>query len=364
MKIRAAVFRDNSGTPSLEELELAGPGPGEVLVRIVATGVCHTDIKMAEFERVPKPVVLGHEGAGVVEEIGAGVREFTKGDHVVMSFGYCGMCPSCRDAEPAYCHEQEAHNFRCERVDAEPYLQSGLGPVHGDFFAQSSFATYAIGNERNVVKVTKDVDLELLGPLGCGVQTGAGAVLNDFNLQAGQSIVVYGVGSLGLSAVMAAKLAGASKIIAVDRHQNRLALAKELGADISIQAGNDPVTDEIRGHMPDGVNFTLDTTGAIQVTRQMIDVLAPRGTAAFVTGPLDGSEISFSPRILMPGLKFRGIIEGNSNPKRFIPQLIEHYQNGDFPFDKLVTFYKFDEIAKAIHDSETGETVKPILRMN
>ncbi len=364
MQIRAAVFRDKTGKPSIENLELKGPGPGEVLVKMVATGVCHTDIKVAGSDMSPRPVVLGHEGAGIVEEVGPGVREFRKGDHVVMSFGYCGMCPSCREAEPAYCYSQNDHNFRCERVDAEPYLASDQGPVHGDFFSQSSFATYAIGNERSVVKVTKDAPLEYLGPLGCGIQTGAGAVLNDLKLKQGQSITVYGVGSLGLSAVMAARLAGASKIIAVDRHQSRLAMAKELGADEIIQAGNDPVTDEVRTHAPDGVDFTLDTTGAIQVTRQTLDVLAPRGTSAFVTGPLDGSEISFSPRILMPGLKFRGIIEGNSNPKVFIPQMIEHYLNGHFPFDKLITFYEFDEIEKAIHDSETGETIKPVLKFN
>jgi len=364
MKIRAAVFRDTSGKPSIETLDLAGPGPGEVLVRIVAAGVCHTDIKMAGSTRVPRPVVLGHEGSGIVEAVGAGVSEFAEGDHVVMSFGYCGRCPSCRDAEPAYCHEQERHNFRCERVDAPPYLTRDGETVHGDFFAQSSFATYAIGNERSVVKVTKDAPLELLGPLGCGIQTGAGAVLNDLRLQPGQSIVVYGVGSLGLSAVMAARLAGASKIIAVDRNQKRLAMARELGADVSIQAGAEPVTGEIRAHMPDGVNFALDTTGAIAVTRQSIDVIAPRGTAAFVTGPLDGSEISFSPRLLMPGIKFRGIIEGNSNPKRFIPQLIDHYLAGRFPFDKLISFYEFEEIEQAIHDSETGESVKPVLRMH
>lgn len=363
MQIRAAVFRDNTGKPGIENLELTGPGPGEVLVKIVATGVCHTDIKMAGAALVPRPVVLGHEGAGVVEAVGPGVREFRKGDHVVMSFGWCGVCPSCREAEPAYCHDQEKYNFRCERVGAEPYLTSDRGPVHGDFFAQSSFATYAIGSERSVVKVTEDAPLELLGPLGCGIQTGAGAVLNDFKMKQGQSLVVYGVGSLGLSAVMAARLAGASKIIAVDRHQNRLALAKELGADVAIQAGKEPVTEEIRSHVPDGLNFSLDTTGTNYVTRQTLDVLAPRGTSAVVTGPLDGSELSFSPRILLAGIKLRGIIEGNSNPKVFIPQLIDHYLAGRFPFDKLITFYKFDEIEKAIHDSESGEAVKPVLRM-
>jgi len=363
MKIRAAVFRDGTHNPSMEELDLAGPRAGEVLVKLVATGVCHTDLKSSGPGPVPKPVVLGHEGAGIVEAVGAGVTKVAKGDHVVMTFGFCGHCASCNDAEPAYCHNQGALNFFCSPVEGLRFKDGKGADVHGDFFSQSSFATHAVGHERNVVKVRKDAPLELLGPLGCGIQTGAGAILNDFKLKPGQSLAVFGVGALGLSAIMAARIAGASRIIAIDRHQHRLDLARELGADETIVAGADPVSAQVLGFVPDGVNFALDTTGVLSVMRQAIDSLAPRGMAGFVTSPWDGSELSVSVRHLLFGRKIRGIIEGNSNPDVFIPMLIDFYMQGRFPFDRLVKFYPFEKIADAFHDSEAGTTVKPILRI-
>ena len=195
-KIRAAVFHDQSMKPSIEELVMSGPGDGEVMVRIVAAGVCHTDLKTAATPgRSPRPVVLGHEGAGVVEAVGPGVTDLAEGDHVVMSFTSCGHCPSCLDAEPAYCYATD--HFACTRPDGSFYLKGDAGPVHGDFFNQSSFATHAIGKRRGIVKVRSDVPLEILGPLGCGIQTGAGTVLNVFKIRPGQSLVVFGTGSLG-----------------------------------------------------------------------------------------------------------------------------------------------------------------------
>lgn len=363
MKIRAAVFRDESMIPSIEELELSGPQRDEVLVRITATGVCHTDLKTAgPGGRSPRPVVLGHEGAGVVEAVGPGVSRLVPGDHVVMTFDSCGHCPSCLDAEPAYCYN--ADHFACTRPGGEHYLSADGVPVHGDFFNQSSFATHAIGRECGVIRVRKDAPLELLGPLGCGVQTGAGAVLNVFKMKPGQTLAVFGVGSLGLSAVMAARLAGAARIIAIDRHPHRIQLAVELGADEVIEAGNDPLAPRILGLLPDGVDFALDTTGVAPVMREAIGVLAPRGTFGFVTAPLDGSELSLAMRPLMKGRKVQGIMEGNSNPEVFIPRLIEFFMQGRFPFDRLTRFYGFDEIGQAFHDSEAGTTIKPILRMD
>lgn len=364
MKVRAAVFRDGTLNPSFETLTLAGPRTGEVLVKIVASGVCHTDLKSAgKVSPVPKPVVLGHEGAGIVEAVGEGVTKVAKGDHVVLTFGFCGHCPSCADAEPAYCHNQGKFNFECSPVEGLRYTDASGNPVHGDFFSQSSFATHAIGHERNVVKVRKDAPLELLGPLGCGIQTGAGAILNDFKLRPGQKLVIFGVGALGLSAVMAARIAGAGRIIAIDRHAHRLELAKELGADTTLVAGSEPASAEVMKLAPGGVDFALDTTGALPVMRQAIDSLAPRGMAGFVTSPWDGTELSISVRHLLFGRKIRGIVEGNSNPDVFIPLLIDFYMQGRFPFDRLVKFYNFDEIAKAFHDSEDGKTVKPVLRI-
>ena len=362
-KIRAAVFRDESLKPSLEELELTGPDEGEVLVRLTATGVCHTDLKVAgPSGRSPRPVVLGHEGSGVVEAIGSGVTDITKGDHVVMTFASCGQCPSCLNSEPAICYSTD--HFACTRPDGSYYLQGNEGPVHGDFFHQSSFATHAIGKRRGIVKVRKDAPLEALGPLGCGIQTGAGAVLNVFKLQPGQTLAVFGAGSLGLSAVMAAKIAGAGRIIAVDLHPNRLQMAAELGADEVIRADDGPASDRILGLLPDGVDFTLDTTSLAPVMGHAIEVLAPNGTFGFVAPPEETGELTVPMRHLMKARKIVGITEGNSNPEVFIPRLVDFFMQGRFPFDRLIRYYPFDDIEQAFHDSETGTTIKPVLQMN
>ena len=362
MKIRAAVAREGNPYPRFEDVELSGPREDEVLVRMVATGVCHTDLKAASvFAFVPRPVVLGHEGAGVVERVGAAVTKVVSGDHVVLSFSYCGHCRSCREGEPAYCHEQFALNFFCDRPDHSHHLSGGGVPIHGDFFGQSSFATHVIATERNVVKVRKDAPLELLGPLGCGIQTGAGAILNDFKIRPGQSLAVFGVGSVGLSAVMAARIAGASRIVAVDRHPHRLEFAREFGAHDTLLAGGEPVAGEIMRLTGEWVDFALDTTGAPQVMRDAIDVLAPRGTCGFVTGP-QGDLLGVPVRNLLLGRKIRGIIEGNSNPDLFIPLLVDLFMAGRLPFDRFVRFYDHEKIAEAFADTESGKTIKPILR--
>jgi aryl-alcohol dehydrogenase len=332
-----------------------------VLVRMVATGVCHTDLKAAgDDSPVPKPAVLGHEGAGVVEEVGAGVTKLAPGDAVVMTFDSCGRCPSCRDAQPSYCHN--ANHFVSQRGAGEHYLSAGAEPVTGDFFSQSSFATHAIGTERSVVRVRDDAPLEQLGPLGCGIQTGAGAVLNDFKMKPGQSLAVFGSGTLGLAAVMAARIAGAARIVAIDRHAHRLELAEELGADDTILAGNEPVGEQVLDLVAGGVDFTLDTTSVPEVMGQAIRVLAPRGTCGFVTGAWDGTPLPVPVRHLVGGGRaIRGIGEGGSNPDVFIPRLVDFFMDGRLPIDRLSRKYAFDDIAQAFLDSHEGDTVKPIL---
>jgi aryl-alcohol dehydrogenase len=365
MKIKAAVVgEDNQIT--VRDLELSGPEPHEVLVRIVATGVCHTDLKCAETSLLTtkRPVVLGHEGAGIVEIVGSAVTELKPGDHVVMTFASCGSCRSCREAEPAYCYSQLPLNFSCDRPrGGKPYLCDDKATIHGDFFGQSSFASHAIGTERNVIKVPDDVPLEILGPLGCGIQTGAGAVLNDFKVGPGDVLAVFGTGSLGLSAVMAARYAGAKTVIAVDRVQHRLDLALELGADHVIDASKTDATAEIMRLTGDGVDYALDTTAVASVMRQAIDVLAPRGTCGYVTGSSDGMDLGLPVRNMLLGRKVRGIVEGNSNPKLFIPFLVELYRKGRFPFDRLIGFYPFEEINAAFAAVHSGETIKPVLRI-
>ncbi|MDP6173158.1 MAG: zinc-binding dehydrogenase, partial [Rhodospirillales bacterium] len=290
------------------------------------------------------------------------VSKVEPGDHVVMTFGSCGACPTCLEAHPSYCHN--FNNFVSQRNEGSHCLSAGNEAVHGDFFSQSSFATFSIGIERSVVKVRKDAPLALLGPLGCGIQTGAGAILNEFRLTPGKTLAVFGVGSLGLSAVMAARIAGASRIIAINRHEKRLELAVQQGATDKIEAGDDPVLEELLELIPIGVDFTLDTTGAPPVMAQAIEGLAPMGTCGFVTGPWDGSPLPLTVRPLMKGRVIRGIGEGGSNPDIFIPRLIDFFMDGHFPMDRLAQEYAFTDIAQAFADSEAGETVKPILRFD
>jgi aryl-alcohol dehydrogenase len=365
MKIEAAVTRAKSAPMSLETIELESPRTDEILVKLVATGICHTDIAMRDQAYpVPQPIVLGHEGAGIVAAVGSAVRKVKLGDRVVMTFNSCGRCVSCKDHAPTYCYEFFGYNFAGGRPDGSSPLSKDGKSIHGNFFGQSSFASHALCHERNVVKVPDDVPLEFLGPLACGIQTGAGGIINSLKVGMGQTLAVFGVGSVGLSAVMAARLVGAATIIAVDLNESRLKLAKELGATHVINAGAASAVEEIRGLTGGaGVDFTFESTGIIPVLRQAIDALAPRGTCGFVGASPAGSEIAVNVTDIMTGgRKIQGIVEGDSNPDLFIPRMIEFYKQGRFPFDKLISFYPFAEINTAIHDSENGKAVKPVVR--
>jgi aryl-alcohol dehydrogenase len=365
MKIQAAVTRAPAAPMSLETLDLAEPRDDEILVKLVATGVCHTDMAMRDQAfPVPQPIVLGHEGAGVVVKVGRFVSEVAPGDHVVMSYNSCGHCASCRDDEASYCHDFFGLNFSGFRADGTSPISKGAEVIHGNFFGQSSFANYALCHPRNVVKVSMNAPLELLGPLACGVQTGAGAVINALKVGAGDSLAVFGAGSVGLSAVMAAKVVGATTIIAVDLNPDRLALARELGATHAIDGADPELVARVVDLTGGGAMFSFDTTGLPAVIRKAVDSLALRGECGVVGAAPLGTEVTLDLMGLMTaGRKIRGIVEGNATPQVFIPVLIELFVQGRFAFDKLVTFYPFEKINDAIHDSETGKVVKPVLRM-
>lgn len=365
MQITAAVVREKAAPFQITELELEDPRDNEVLVRIVASGVCHTDLIIRDqYYPVPLPVVLGHEGSGVVERVGKNVTKVQPGDHVVMSFFSCGGCPNCQQGQPGYCLNFYGSNFSGARLDGSSALKQGDTTIHGHFFGQSSFATYALAAERNVVKVSKDVPLELLGPLGCGVQTGAGSVLNSLHPEVGTSIAIFGAGSVGLSAVMAAKVAGCSKIVSIDINAQRLNLAKELGATHTINGAEVDAVQEIQKIIPGGVNYSLETTGVAKVFRQAVDSLAVKGVCGQVGAAPLGTEatLDFS-MLLLFGRTIKGLVEGDSIAEVFIPRLIELYQQGKFPFDRLITFYPFDQINQAAEDSEKGVTIKAVVRM-
>ena len=363
MEINAAVIFETSGKFSLQQLEIDPPREKELLVRIVGSGVCHTDLAARDQHiPVPLPGVFGHEGAGVVEHVGTRVTKVQPGDHVTLSWGCCGVCPSCRSGNDPYCENFLKINFGGCRPDGSTTLRQGDRPIHGNFFGQSAFATYALVDEGNVVKVPKDVPLEILGPLGCGVQTGAGAVMNTLRPRPGSSIAIFGIGTVGVSAVLGAVVCGCTTIIAVDIHPDRLAMAKKLGATHTVNAAEvDPVA-AIRDLTGGGPNFSLECVGNPAVFRQAVDVLPLLGVCGLLGVVAPGTEVSLNMDLIMNGRTVRGIIEGDAIPDLFIPKLIELYKQGRFPYDKIITFYPFEEINKAVEDMEQGRVIKPVLK--
>ncbi len=355
-RIQAAVLRRKGGPLKIESVEMEGPRDDEVLVRIVASGICRTDMDFCDdWDQADGAVVLGHEGAGVIERIGKRVRGVRPGDHIVLSYQSCGRCRECRTGNPAHCARLYELNFGFQRPDGSNGLQrSG---VRGHFFGQSSFATYSLVMERNLVKVSKNLPLEVLAPLGCGVQTGAGTVMNSLKVSRGESVAVFGTGGVGLSAVMASRLAGAGPVIGIDIKPKRLKLALKLGATHVINNRHQDVAAGIADITGSGVDYVVETTGYPMMHQLAIDVLNPHGVVALLTGE-EGTDA------LPEGRRTLGIIQGDAVPQLFIPKLIKLYLAGKFPFDRLIKFYRFKDINRAIADSKRGNTIKPVLRMS
>jgi aryl-alcohol dehydrogenase len=358
MKITAAVSRGDTPSPALERLELEEPRAGEMRIRLVATGICHTDLHEHPGRHSPHPIVLGHEGAGVVEKLGDGVSGFEVGDHVILSGNSCGQCPSCKANRPTYCDLAMPLCFGGQRLDGSTALDNGA--VHSHFFGQSSFATHCLVPQRTAVKMDNDLPLEKLGPLGCGVVTGAGAVIEALKVGYGDTIAVFGTGGVGLSAVMAAKLVGARRIVAVDINRERLELARELGATDCVPADEDGVADKVRAVTGRGVDFSFNTTTVPEVHTMALEVLAMNGTAGFVAAPRG----EWAPKMfamLAGGRQLRGILGGDAHPGLFLPKLVDYWRQGRFPFDRLLTFYPFAEIDRAFADAHSGKAIKPVL---
>lgn len=367
-EITGAVVRQKGGPFEVEKLTLEDCRPEEVLVKVAATGMCHTDmVARDQLYDVPLPIVLGHEGAGVVEAVGSSVKKLAVGDHVVLTYMWCGHCKPCLRGDLTYCEHFYALNFGGAREDGSTSTFAAGDTsehIHDHFFGQSSFGTFALVHERNVIKVPSDAPLELLGPLGCGIQTGAGAVMNALKVNPGSSFAAFGGGAVGLSAVMAARAAGATTIISVDVVPSRLDLAMQLGATHTINSRETDPIEAVRKITEGGADFTLESSGRPAVLRQAIDALTIRGTCGIVGAPALGTEASFDVNgVMTTGKRIIGIIEGDSKPDLFIPSLVELYQQGRFPFDRLVKFYSLDQINQAAEDSEKGITIKPIIRL-
>jgi aryl-alcohol dehydrogenase len=361
---RAAVVESGGAPFTLSDVTLDEPGPHEAVVRMVATGLCHTDLGVASGGLpFPLPGVLGHEGAGVVEAVGPAVTGIAPGDHVVLSFTSCGDCRNCDGGHPAYCAGWLPLNLLGgRRADGTSTISRDGEPLGGHFFGQSSFAERALVDERSLVKVDQDVPLESIAPLGCGVQTGVGAVWNVLKPVTGSTIVVLGAGAVGLSAVMAAALTPATTIVAVDRFGERLTLARELGATHTINAAEEDLGEALAaltgGQGADGI---VETTGNVDVLRQGVDALGARGTVVVVGAPPFGTEVSLDVNGLLGGKRVVGLTLGDAETQSFIPALVRLVKEGRLPLHRLISTYPFADIDQAVRDMRAGKAIKPVL---
>lgn len=351
MRITAALVPEKGSPFRLDTLELAEPGADELVVRVAACGVCQTDVHgRDDYFGIPFPCVFGHEGAGVVERVGAAVRKVAPGERVVMTSPSCGACAACRKGLPGYCGEARRIKFGGRLRDGRaPFSQK----VSGGFFQQSAFATHALATEGNVVRVPEDLPLEVAAAFACGVNTGAGAVLNALKPAPGSSIAIFGVGSVGLAAVMAARIAGCSTILAVDPHRNRLELARELGA--THVSGDPPAR---------AFDFALEAAGSPQALRRAVDCLAPLGVCCLVGSARKGTDAPLDMAQLQHGRTVRGCIQGDAPADAFFPVLFDHWRAGRLPVERLISYYELSEVNRAIADSLSGKTVKPVLRIS
>ncbi|MGY0541509.1 NAD(P)-dependent alcohol dehydrogenase [Nocardioides sp. YJ-D4] len=364
MQITAAVATGPHVPMELATVELQAPRPDEVLVEIKGVGLCHTDIGARDgIYGLPYPVVLGHEGSGIVTEVGERVTNLAPGDHVALSFSSCGTCTSCSRGNPAYCRNFTAENYIGTRPDGSTLMSRGGDAVHSHFFGQSSFASHAVTKARNVVKVDDDLDIAMIGPLGCGLQTGAGAVMQSMSCRQGSSLLVLGAGPVGLAAVMGAVIQKCAKVIVVEPHESRRDLALSIGATHAIDPTSESIKDAVLAVAGEGVDYVFDTTGRVDVIQQGIDSVASNAVLGLVGVPSDFS-VNLPLNIvatMQTGLTIKGIVEGDSDPQTFIPRLLEHHRAGEFPFDKLIKRFPFSELNEAIEAQHRGEAVKVVV---
>lgn len=366
--IQALVVEEKNASFVLEELDLEEPAREEVLVRIVASGVCHTDEITRQGDMpMPFPAVLGHEGAGVVERVGEGVTAVAPGDKVIIGWPWCGECRNCLDGEPRYCLRTgealvSGARYKGERRGTSAYSRNG-DAINGHFFGQSSFATHSLTRTETLVKVPDETPVELLGPLACGLGTGAGAVLNEARPRLGDSVLIAGVGAVGLAALMAARNSGVTKIIAADLHDHRLEMAEEFGATHVINSGSKDLVEEVRRITGSTVDFAFDCTGVIPVIEQIAETVGMLGTLVLIGGAPADARFSLDHLRTLWGKRVVGVLGGGGRSGQLIPALVELYQQGRFPFDRLVRYYEMGEIEQALADSKSGEVVKPILKM-
>ncbi len=364
MKIKAAIVKKASDPFVIEEVELDEPRDNEILVRMKGCGLCHTDLSGQHgYLPVKFPGVFGHEGAGVVEKVGKLVKKVVPGDHVAMSYISCGTCGPCTKGHPTHCDNFFPFNFFGTRPDGSTYMKQGNQTVYGSFFGQSAFATYAIASERNVVKMPKDVPVEMLGPLGCALQTGVGGVFYSLQVKPGSSIAIFGgTGSVGVSAIMAAVVSGATKIIVVSRSDEKMQNTKQFGATHLVNSGKCDPVEEIRKITGGGADYSLECTAIPEILSQAVDCLRMGGKCGLIGAAPMGVRASLDMQSILNGRTVTGIVEGDAISDILLPVMIDLYKQGRMPFDKMIKYYPFEKINEAVADVEKGKTLKAILK--
>lgn len=361
MRSPAAIARQADAPFTVEDIEIDTPRPDEVLVRMVASGICQSDLTFKS--RLPAgspPAVLGHEGAGVVEALGADVRDIELGDHVVLSFRHCERCEPCNAGRSPYCAQGYRLNMTGRRPDGSAVLHQNGDPLFGSFMGQSSFAGYAIASPDNIVVVDRNIDLAVAAPFGCSGQTGAGAVLNVLQPGTEASLVVFGVGAVGLAGVMAAAAKGVRTVVAVDPVASRRELAERVGATATLDPADADVVAALAELTRGGATHAMDTSGIPDVIADGVRALASGGTLVVVA--LGPPQVNVSVRdLILNGKTLRGSAMGDAVSARFIPDLLKLHVSGHFPMDQLVTTYKAADINQAVADAASGATVKPVL---
>jgi aryl-alcohol dehydrogenase len=357
--IRAAILREPHKPLVLEEVRLSAPRANEILVELTATGVCHSDVAVAEqILPLPPPIVLGHEGAGFVREVGSAVMGYQPGDPVVLTFDSCGQCPSCATGVPGYCDAFAALNFAGVRPDGSALVEDRGAQTVRTFFGQGSFATHAIVHARNTIRVRRDAPLKFLGPLGCGMMTGAGTVLNVLKPDRNASLVIAGAGAVGFAAMFAARIAGCRRILMIDRVKARLDLARELAPIETLDTSGTDLDTALSSF--GAVELTIDTTGVPRVIEALIRNLKVRGQLILL-GASPEKVMTTDILHLISGRSIRGVVEGDSDPAHFIPYLVDRFLEGQFPLDRISQFYPFGQINTAIGDGVGGKTIKPVV---
>lgn len=360
MRTKAAVIRE-PGKLTIEEIELDPPKAGEVLVRIRAAGVCHSDLHTYRGElRAQPPLVLGHEGAGVVEQVGSGVTRVAPGDRILVNWlPACGVCPTCLDGHPNLCERLQKTTFRALLPDGTSRLKTLDGLQLKHYLSAATMSEYAVISEASAIPIPADVPFEVAAIIGCAVATGVGAVINTARVQAGRSAAVIGCGGIGLSSIQGCRLAGCYPIIAVDVMDSKLAFARQMGATETINAREEDVVSALRARTHNGPDYIFDSVGSATTIAQALEGVRPAGTAVIMGLHAATINVPIAPGVLVQQNKrLQGSFVGSIRPHVDLPRLVELYRAGKLQLDALITKrYPLEDLLQAFADMEAGTTI-------